>query len=44
MTHDKLSDLFDVHDDMGLHPGGCHLEITGENVTEYVGGVSNVRK
>jgi len=41
---DELSAFFDVHDEMGSHPGGCHLEMTGEDVTECVGGVSNVRE
>ena len=41
---DELTAFFDVHDEMGSHPGGCHLEMTGEDVTECVGGVSNVRE
>jgi len=39
---DELRAFFDVHDDMGSHPGGVHLEMTGEDVTECVGGLSNV--
>jgi 3-deoxy-7-phosphoheptulonate synthase len=27
---------------MGSHPGGVHLEMTGEDVTECTGGVSDV--
>jgi len=34
--------FFDVHDLMGSHPGGLHLEMTGEDVTECVGGISGV--
>ncbi|MBA0782711.1 hypothetical protein Gotri_000549 [Gossypium trilobum] len=30
--------FFDVHDDEGSHPGGIHLEMTGQNVTECLGG------
>ncbi|KAI4369796.1 hypothetical protein MLD38_018200 [Melastoma candidum] len=30
--------FFDVHDQEGSHPGGVHLEMTGQNVTECVGG------
>lgn len=35
---DELRAFFDVHADMGTHPGGVHLEMTGENVTECIGG------
>jgi len=38
----ELRAFFDVHDDMGTHPGGVHLEMTGEDVTECVGGISDV--
>jgi len=41
---DELRAFFDVHDEMGSHPGGVHLEMTGEDVTECVGGVSDVRE
>lgn len=34
--------FFDVHDSLGTVPGGVHLEMTGDNVTECVGGGSNV--
>jgi len=39
---DELRAFFDVHDEMGSHPGGVHLEMTGEDVTECVGGLSEV--
>jgi len=38
----ELRAFFDVHDEMGSHPGGVHLEMTGEDVTECVGGLSDV--
>ncbi len=38
----ELRAFFDVHDEMGSHPGGVHLEMTGEDVTECTGGVSGV--
>jgi 3-deoxy-7-phosphoheptulonate synthase len=38
----ELRAFFDVHDEMGSHPGGVHIEMTGEDVTECVGGLSNV--
>lgn len=39
---DELRAFFDVHDEMGSHPGGVHLEMTGEDVTECTGGISGV--
>ena len=41
--HDKIFTFFDVHDGIGLYPGRCHLDINGEDVTECVGDISNVR-
>ena len=35
---DELIAFFDVHQEMGTHPGGVHLEMTGEDVTECTGG------
>jgi 3-deoxy-7-phosphoheptulonate synthase len=34
----ELKAFFDVHAEMGTHPGGVHLEMTGEDVTECIGG------
>lgn len=34
--------FFDVHEQEGSHPGGVHLEMTGQNVTECVGGSRSV--
>ncbi|GLJ46697.1 hypothetical protein SUGI_0984390 [Cryptomeria japonica] len=34
----ELNAFFDVHQEEGSHPGGMHLEMTGQNVTECVGG------
>eukprot|EP00581_Thalassiosira_minuscula_P018234 CAMPEP_0183717878 /NCGR_PEP_ID=MMETSP0737-20130205/11321_1 /TAXON_ID=385413 /ORGANISM="Thalassiosira miniscula, Strain CCMP1093" /LENGTH=479 /DNA_ID=CAMNT_0025947355 /DNA_START=60 /DNA_END=1499 /DNA_ORIENTATION=+ len=34
----ELRTFFDVHESMGSHPGGVRLEMTGEDVVEYVGG------
>lgn len=34
----ELQAFFDVHEEMGSHPGGVHLEMTGKNVTECIGG------
>lgn len=35
---DELAGFFDVVTGLGAHPGGVHLELTGDAVTECVGG------
>ncbi len=35
---DELSGFFEVVGGLGGHPGGVHLELTGDDVTECVGG------
>ncbi|OOC08338.1 3-deoxy-7-phosphoheptulonate synthase [Amycolatopsis azurea DSM 43854] len=39
---DEVLGFFEVHDRLGTHPGGIHLEFTGEDVTECVGGAQNL--
>jgi 3-deoxy-7-phosphoheptulonate synthase len=39
---DELCAFFDVHEQMGTHAGGVHLEMTGQNVTECIGGSKNL--
>jgi len=34
--------FFEVHEQMGTHPGGVHLEMTGQDVTECVGGAQAI--
>ncbi len=34
----EVEQAFDIHRRMGSHLGGVHIELTGENVTECVGG------
>jgi 3-deoxy-7-phosphoheptulonate synthase len=34
----ELRAFFDVHAEMGSHAGGVHIEMTGEDVTECIGG------
>ncbi|MBT2481595.1 3-deoxy-7-phosphoheptulonate synthase [Streptomyces sp. ISL-94] len=34
----EIAGFFEVHRSLGTHPGGIHLEMTGEDVTECVGG------
>jgi len=38
---DELEAFFDVHKECGSHPGGIHLEMTGKDVTECLGGDNN---
>jgi 3-deoxy-7-phosphoheptulonate synthase len=35
---DELEGFFDVHQALGTWPGGIHVELTGEDVTECLGG------
>jgi 3-deoxy-7-phosphoheptulonate synthase len=35
---DEVQGFFEVHRSLGTHPGGVHIEFTGDNVTECVGG------
>ncbi|MFD7610489.1 class II 3-deoxy-7-phosphoheptulonate synthase [Streptomyces sp. NPDC059828] len=39
---DELKGFVDVHRALGTHPGGVHLELTGDDVTECLGGSSAV--
>ena len=38
----EVRGFFDAHDEVGTYPGGVHFEMTGQNVTECVGGVIDV--
>ena len=38
----EVQGFFDAHDEIGTYPGGVHFEMTGQNVTECVGGVVEV--
>lgn len=38
----EVRDFFAVHKAEGTHPGGVHFEMTGEDVTECVGGTTAV--
>jgi 3-deoxy-7-phosphoheptulonate synthase len=39
----EVQGFFDVHRSLGTWPGGLHVELTGDNVTECVGGGENLR-
>jgi 3-deoxy-7-phosphoheptulonate synthase len=38
----EVSDFFAAHDAAGTWPGGLHIELTGEDVTECLGGSENL--
>jgi len=38
---EEIIAFFDVHRECGSHPGGIHLEMTGKDVTECLGGDTN---
>ncbi|MFI9767577.1 class II 3-deoxy-7-phosphoheptulonate synthase [Streptomyces sp. NPDC052415] len=35
---DEVTGFFEAHRELGTHPGGIHIELTGDDVTECVGG------
>jgi 3-deoxy-7-phosphoheptulonate synthase len=35
---DEVAGFFEVHQALGTHPGGIHVEFTGDDVTECIGG------
>ncbi len=39
---DEVQGFFEVHGELGSHPGGIHVEITGEDVTECLGGAQEI--
>ena len=38
----EVEDFFAVHRAEGTHPGGIHVEMTGDNVTECTGGATEI--
>jgi 3-deoxy-7-phosphoheptulonate synthase len=39
---DEVLGYFEVHRELGTHPGGLHVELTGEPVTECLGGAQSI--
>ncbi|HJE51844.1 MAG TPA: 3-deoxy-7-phosphoheptulonate synthase class II [Tessaracoccus flavescens] len=39
---EEVHGFFDVHEQLGTWPGGLHVELTGDDVTECVGGIRNL--
>lgn len=38
----ELENVWDAHEQMGSHLGGVHIELTGDDVTECIGGASGL--
>lgn len=39
---EEVKGFFEVHKGLGTHPGGIHVELTGDDVTECVGGGNEI--
>ncbi|MEU3573853.1 class II 3-deoxy-7-phosphoheptulonate synthase [Kitasatospora sp. NPDC036755] len=39
---DEVEGFFEVHRELGTHPGGIHVELTGDDVTECTGGAQEI--
>ena len=39
---DEVKGFFEVHKSLGTHPGGVHIELTGDDVTECLGGGAKI--
>ncbi len=39
---DEVTGFFEVHRALGTYPGGIHIELTGEDVTECLGGAERI--
>jgi 3-deoxy-7-phosphoheptulonate synthase len=39
---DEVRGFFEVHAELGTHPGGLHVELTGDDVTECLGGAHDL--
>ncbi len=41
---DEIDGFFTVHQELGTHPGGIHVELTGDDVTEVLGGSEEINE
>ena len=39
---DEVRGFFEVHHALGTYPGGVHVELTGDDVTECLGGATDI--
>ena len=42
LVRTEVEEFFDIHRAEGTHPGGIHIEMTGQNVTECTGGAKAI--
>ena len=40
----EVKEFFAIHRELGTWPGGLHIELTGDNVTECIGGVGEINE
>ena len=40
---DEIEYFFNIHNENNTIPGGLHFELTGDNVTECIGGINNIK-
>ena len=40
----EIEQFFQIHRAEGSYPGGIHLEMTGQDVTECIGGVQEIKE
>ena len=40
---EEIEHFFHIHDKHNTIPGGVHFELTGDNVTECIGGIQNIK-
>ncbi len=40
----EVGEFFDIHQAEGTHPGGIHIEMTGQQVTECTGGAHGIKE
>ena len=40
----EIEQFFQIHRSEGSYPGGIHLEMTGQDVTECIGGVQEIKE
>ena len=39
----EIEHFFNIHNENNTIPGGLHFELTGDNVTECIGGINNIK-
>jgi 3-deoxy-7-phosphoheptulonate synthase len=39
---EEIKSFWQIHNEHGTYPGGVHIELTGDNVTECIGGLAGI--